>query len=333
MEAESAGRPPEERVPQPQQLPQAMVGVKEIFMGLTALNKANVILIGRGGAQANESLQDGALEGIAEFNRVVGTFGFNPSTLAHVLADATSVGMLPRDSPLYLEGLCLEADRIASDGGSTYPQMGRVERLKLASFLYRPQSERPLTREEKVALLFDLTKIFKGRFDPHEEMRVEAAVEPEADGLRKVLWVMVEAGDLENPPYAQVSKLWAERGWFDYAQISRGGYNIGKKGQKGNPQGNIVPGGDEPATGERVRQENVSVYYAHHNLPEAIENILRDTMALIGEDRNLDVILANANGFLPHRARLNEIGYFSDRTSQPDRLAMLNRIVHGEGLW
>jgi len=285
---------------------------KYIRSGVSALTKAKTLLLDSRGVDRRGGFTDSIIQSDAsDFYELVGGMGYGQDLMARVIADAALVERLPSQSPLYVEGLAYEAERIPNGMGTTYGELPNDERIKLASFLFRPADERPLTMREGMNVMYPnfVLEMREGVRD------VDWVLTHGRDGLRKLLRSFIETGGLDSPSEKEVARLWESKRWDDYVEPS-------SPDQEAYRQ--------RYPDGEEVRGD---VVVADFNLPAAIIYLLSDVRDFLDEEtRDLKEILDAAEKVMPHRKRLHELQYFHGRSDWPDRSILLDKIFNDEPL-
>jgi len=287
--------------------PASRTPYSDIRKGVTALLQANAVLYGSNGAKQNRPIGDSMIEPEPGcFYGLVKSLGYEPDTMARIMADGALAKTLLHNSPLYLEGLQSEAERVSREKKTTYVEFQEADRLKLAGFLYRPANERPLTYEEWWSILFPATM---GEMKKAKPGDVKAVNER---GLRKMLRCMLEYNSLDFPPYESIAKLWKERDWKEYIEHAKPVHMSFK---------------------DSDFSVSVSLASPEIDNPPRIENLLIDVINYVrryeaDEDTfNLDKILYCAMKVLPMRKRMLDSDYFSDETREADRLVMIQKVI------
>jgi hypothetical protein len=284
------------------------VPYSDIRKGITALMQSQVMLLSQDGVAQNDVLVDSILDATPDrFYRTLRNMQFNPDIMDRLISDA-ALTRLPNGSPLYLEGLAYEAERICGEKQNIYPALKKEERLKLAGFLYRSANERPLPYEEWWSILFPAT------MEDIKKAKPEDVRQANEYGLRKMLRCLLEYNSLDLPSYGSIDMLWKERGWEEYSEHAK-------------PVHMKMKGDDVSLS--------VSLGQPETDNPTMIENLLVDLISYVGEGSslNLNLTLVYALKILNRRKYLAEHDYFLPQSRREDRQVKLQAVLEDKPLW
>jgi len=312
---------------------------EDVQGGISALLASKTQLLSSDGTVLNPKLFDILIDTSSDkdlnpFNALFAEKGNDPAIVLPVIADATLAGTLPSGTPLYVDSLQSDAQRITDSMGMSYSQLPPDEREKLAAFLFRRAEERPLTILEILNILYpdileqaDKCKLHE---DDHrgdsvqEPAQLPLSVNP--TGLKKLLCTIIESGDSYKKEESEIVRLWSERGWGTYIEI----FSISPR---------VI---DDPASYDSLYAQMDAAKLPPHgkrfygnlaefNWPFEIILLLGDIRASHSKTNYIDEIREAADKLLPLRKELWDKGYFAIE-HRADRISMFQKVLRREPL-